>query len=132
MMIQVSRGLMALCMVAAISTVNLAVCAGWAPTPEARISCCTGEGCPMHKTGGSQRLVVTQADADKCCALSEDTHRSSSLPTYAPGLSSLASALPLAGRVNVTAVPHGDITPMSVPVRAASTARYVLLSIFLV
>ena len=52
-----------------------AECAGWQASPEARLDCCAGSGdCPMHGStepgAGSQR-VVTQAQADSCCAASD-------------------------------------------------------------
>ncbi len=37
---------------------NAAICAGWMPTPEARMACCAdGAECPMHK-GDSHQLRV--------------------------------------------------------------------------
>ena len=60
--------------VVALSGGNLALCAGWPATPEARMVCCADATCPMHKSdardSGSTR-TVSQAQADSCCAASE-------------------------------------------------------------
>src|SRR5436305_1193922 len=57
---------------------QVAVCAGWQTTPEARMACCTSDEatCPMHKAashshGGASQHAVDQAQADSCCAGSE-------------------------------------------------------------
>src|SRR3954464_7671206 len=61
-------------LVAALALVvgNVAVCAGWQATPEARMACCMdGTTCPMHKSDHhehSSKQVVSQAQADSCCA----------------------------------------------------------------
>src|SRR4051812_41807440 len=52
-----------------------AVCAAWAPTPDARMACCSeAQACPMHP-GDSHGLEahhgLTQDEADACCASSE-------------------------------------------------------------
>src|SRR4029450_5363447 len=57
----------------ALITGNAALCAGWAATPEARMACCAeGAECPMpsgsHDSASDR--VLTQAQADACCAVS--------------------------------------------------------------
>src|SRR5436309_3910490 len=51
---------------------NVAVCAGWQATPEARMACCMdGTTCPMHKSDHrehSSTHSVSQTQADSCCA----------------------------------------------------------------
>ena len=64
-------------------------CAGWAPTPKARMSCCERTPmCPMHKRAGhGPRVAASQSDADACCAAAErrDTSQPSvSLAVLAP------------------------------------------------
>jgi hypothetical protein len=61
---------------------NAALCAGWMPTPEARLACCSESGaCPMHKSDvphAESSRVLTQAQADTCCAASNrDSSQSS-------------------------------------------------------
>ena len=65
---------------------NAAICAGWLPSPEARMACCAdGAECPMHKgdshRSGSER-VLTQAQADSCCASSEGKNSNQSNPSF--------------------------------------------------
>jgi len=67
-------------------------CAGWKPTPEARMSCCMRKAdCAKHKSaGGSGHAPHRQSDADACCAASERPDASPSLltvvvpPTFVP------------------------------------------------
>src|SRR5215207_7796516 len=80
------RRLSTLAVVLALGAGNAAVCAGWLPTPEARMACCAeGGGCPMHK-GESSRSgsfrVITQAQADSCCASSERESSNQSNPSF--------------------------------------------------
>ena len=82
------RRLSAAVLAMVIATANGAVCAGWMPTPEARMACCSeGGACPMHKgeshSSGSER-VLTQAQADSCCASSERENSSQSKPHVCP------------------------------------------------
>ena len=76
------RRLAAIATVAVLTVGNLASCAGWQGTPEARMACCRDEAaCPMHAsrvddTGPAP--VLTQADADRCCAGATDRTRSNS------------------------------------------------------
>lgn len=75
---------------------SAAICAGWQATPEARMACCkSGASCPLHKTashGRSSSRVITQAQADNCCAATSNRTQSSvAATTFA--LSS-ATALP--------------------------------------
>src|SRR5436305_12986383 len=72
--------------VAALSVGNLAVCAGWEATPEARMACCQDEStCPMHKSDSHSSGVkhsVTQEQADDCCAGSERSDSATTNSTF--------------------------------------------------
>jgi hypothetical protein len=113
---------------------NGALCAGWAPTPEARMACCADPDCPMHKSesSGSDHHDMTQAQADACCALSEGRSSEPSKVALAkiavaagPGPGTLLPAL--APELTVrTAWPHVH------PHRVAPIPKYVLFSVFLV
>ncbi|HUE85168.1 MAG TPA: hypothetical protein VMO26_03750 [Vicinamibacterales bacterium] len=88
----------------------------------------------MHKSdserGGSKR-VVSQAEADRCCAASEQDDS-------APSRSNLAFSVTLA--VVLSPVPvlipaleaDADIWRASVPIPAARVAKHLLLSVILV
>lgn len=72
-MLAVSRVSVVVALAAVLAVGNVAVCAGWATTPEARMDCCReGQSCPMQHQGESgSNAQLTQADADRCCASSE-------------------------------------------------------------
>src|SRR5262245_62287515 len=50
------RRLAAMAAVLTLCVGNLAECAGWQPTPEARMECCAnGTKCPMHKSESDRK-----------------------------------------------------------------------------
>src|SRR5688572_1798613 len=78
----------ALVLTLALASGNVAVCAGWAATPEARMACCTDDGaCPMHTSESGSSRSISQAEADSCCASSEGDDSTQSNPTVAAALS---------------------------------------------
>ena len=80
------RRLHAIGLILALVAGNGAVCAGWAPTPEARMACCSeGGDCPMHMGDGHHSEganLPTQAQADSCCASSEGDTRINQAPPF--------------------------------------------------
>ena len=114
---------------------NAAVCAGWMPTPEARMACCVASDmCPMHKSdsnGAGGKRVVSQADADQCCAASE---RDNSAPS--PTAVALTSPLAVLASPVPFIVPEPPRYPTFwrsvVPSPPADVPKHVLLSVFLV
>ena len=115
---------------------NAALCAGWARTSEARMSCCLDpQTCPMHKgeshDSGAKR-VVSQQQADSCCATSEQRQASQpdlTLLTVVPG--------PVHGSGVAVATSDSTSTANRVwrsigPVPIPAVPRHVLLSVFLV
>jgi hypothetical protein len=134
--VRVARRVWAVLLCLGLVTGNAAVCAGWAPTPQARMACCAdGGACPMH--GGESHAAesaraLTQADADSCCASSERERSRPPTPTFAAAIS-------------VAVLGTGIMVPASVPVLVLSddwrvlspdppppVPRHVLLSVFLV
>ncbi len=118
-----------------VSVGNLAVCAGWQATPEARMACCmNAASCPMHKPElhrpGSKR-ILRQAQADSCCAASSDPTQSSVAGTM-PVLT-LATALPPRSDL-VVAVPTLALQQWRalVPLPASPIPKHILLSVLLV
>lgn len=111
------------------------VCAGWVATPEARMACCSEDGpCPMHKSDSEDdesERVVSQAEADRCCASSERDESAPSSPSFAlaDGLVPIASPVPFV-------VPDiawvGDSWRTVVPIVATHVPKHLLLSVFLV
>ena len=115
---------------------NAAVCAGWAPTPEARMACCAEDAaCPMHAgkshTSESDHLF-TQIDADTCCASSE---RESSSTTTSPSVAAVAFEILGPGIVLPASVPSlvlSDDWRTVLPLPTTPIPKHVLLSVFLV
>lgn len=115
---------------------NLAVCAAWTATPDARMACCTDEDtCPMHRGESHQsgeKRALSQAQADACCAASEEqpSHPSS------PSLVTVISSAVLDGSVVIPApVPAPvvrDAWRALAPAPVTPVHRHVLLSVFLV
>jgi Tfp pilus assembly protein PilX len=133
--LSLSRRGAAVLIVLALAVGSPAVCAGWMPTPEDRMACCTGEGtCPMHAAETARHdseHALSQADADRCCAASE---RDDSAP--APLNLTLAAAAPLAVDPIPIVMPdisaRGDLWRTSVPIPATRIPRHLLFSVLLV
>lgn len=112
-----------------------AECAGWQATPEARMACCVeGDACPMHNSAASRSdstALVSQAEADSCCAASESDDSS-------PPASTLAMAVPpapLAAELLAFVLPIAllrDSWRESVPLAGSQVPRHLLLSVFLI
>ena len=125
----------ALALTLALLAGNAAVCAGWMPTPEARMACCNESGtCPMHKSDASDSHashVLTQAQADTCCASSNHESGQSS----GPFVGSITLAVLGTASVLPTVAPSlvlSDGWRTAVPIPAAPIPKHVLLSVYLV
>ena len=95
MTVRFSRRLSAVLLTLALAAGQAGVCAGWMPTPEERMACCSDDGpCPMHKSESEDGPTrdVTQAEADRCCAASEHEDSTPS-QSYAGFFLTLAVAL---------------------------------------
>jgi hypothetical protein len=115
---------------------NFAVCAGWAATPEARMACCVeGESCPMHdgeSQDSSSPRVITQAQADNCCALSEPDHSSQPNPTLVATISNAVLGNGVVLPDPTPALMLSDGWRATAPIPIAPVPKHVLLSVFLV
>ena len=114
---------------------NGALCAGWVATPEARMECCADADCPMHR-GSSEESpsaqVVTQAEADACCAVSEQKQSDSPNPTT---VVVLAAPVMEAGVVVAPSLPARLLSEKwrpDAPSVVPPVPRHILLSVFLV
>jgi hypothetical protein len=115
---------------------NAAVCAGWLATPEARMACCAeGGDCPMHKgdsqSSGSER-VLTQAQADSCCASSERENSNQSNPSFATAITAAVLGVGIVVPADVPALVLSDAWRTSAPIPIAQVPKHLLLSVFLV
>jgi hypothetical protein len=129
------RQALAFALTLALVGANGALCAGWAATPEARMECCADADCPMHKGGtldGSRSAhVLTQAEADACCAMSERKQSETSSPT---ALVVLAAPVLDAGVVLSPSLPArvlGESWRRDAPSVVPPVPRHILLSVFL-
>ena len=115
---------------------NAAICAGWMPTPEARMACCAEGGeCPMHK-GNSHRSwsgrVLTQVQADSCCASAEGQRSNQSNPSFVTAITAAVLGVGVVLPANVPALVLSDAWRTSAPIPIAPVPKHVLLSVFLV
>ena len=114
---------------------NVAVCAGWQATPEARMACCMdGTTCPMHKSDShehSSKRVVSQAQADSCCAAAAQRRDSAAAgSTFAA--SGVIALVPVAAfTVPLSAFMSQEWRAL-VPLPVSSTPKHLLLSVLLV
>lgn len=125
--------LLAAALLATLLAGPVAVCGGWQATPEARMACCLeGAECSMHPSedrGGIERRAVTQADADSCCAASEQNDAS---PT-AKALVAVATPAATGSFLLLAPVtPHAMARYRRAPDRVFDVPRNVLLSVFLI
>jgi hypothetical protein len=128
--------LSALALSLALLAGNLAVCAGWTATPEARMACCAGDDrCPMHKHGShtfSETGGVSQAQADACCGAAERQQSSHSAPSFVTFISSAVLGAGVVVPVTVPALVATDVWRAVVPIPVAPIPRHVLFSVFIV
>jgi hypothetical protein len=114
---------------------NVAGCAGWQATTEARMACCMDvTACPMHKSDGHDHFskrVVSQAQADGCCAASAQQRDSAAAgPTFAA--SGVIALVPVAGFTVPVSVFASQEWRALIPLPVSSTPKRLLLSVFLV
>ena len=102
----------------ALAAGQAGVCAGWMPTADARMACCSDR-------------VLTQAEADRCCAASEQDDSAPS-PTNVAFFVTPAVALGPVPALLPEFEPHPDIWRAAVPVPATHVPKHLLLSVFLV
>ena len=98
------------------------------------MACCAeGETCPMHKPdghGSSSSRVLSQAEADSCCAASERDDSAPSASTFSVAVSFGVLASPVPALLPEATGP--DSWRRSVPVPASHVPKHLLLSVFLV
>jgi type IV pilus biogenesis protein CpaD/CtpE len=129
-----SRRLPAVLLTIALVGGNAALCAEWAATPEARMSCCSDDAdCPMHKSDRSasdSHRGMSQAQADSCCASSERNSSSQSTQTFTLTIpsGSISESVVLPATVSAAVAREWWRVPLS----KSSIPKHVLLSVFLV
>ena len=107
------------------------LCAGWQPTAEARRACCAAGLCADDHAAtparGSDR-VITQVEADTCCAESETGQQSASSTLIAAPLS-----VPVSVSVLLASppLPTYSVIRSSAPPQTDHVPKHVRLSVFL-
>ena len=113
-----------------------AICAGWGATPEERMACCADGGqCPMHKRNSHDSAsgrVLTQVEADACCAASERENSSPPTPTFVAAISAAVLGPGVVLPASVPALVLSDAWRTYSPIPTPPIPRHVLLSVFLV
>jgi hypothetical protein len=100
------------------------------------MACCSdGGACPMHKgeshRSGSDR-VLTQAQADSCCASSEREDSSQPSPSFVAAITNAVLGTGTVLPASVPALVLSDGWRTTVPIPTAPIPKHVLLSVFLV
>ena len=100
------------------------------------MACCAdGIECPMHKgdsdRSGSER-VLTQAQADSCCAAAEGQSSNQSNPSFVTAITAAVLGVGVVLPANVPALVLSDGWRPAAPTRAGPVPKHVLLSVFLV
>jgi hypothetical protein len=133
--IGLARRLPALLLTFALVASQAGVCAGWMPTAEARMACCSESGmCPMRKADSREsasRRVITQAQADSCCAASEREQSSQSPETFVVAISSAVLGPSVVIPAPVPALVLSAARRTVAPLPASQVPKHVLLSVFL-
>ena len=127
---------LALALALVFATGGATLCQGWLSTGEGRMACCSDEQrCPMHskeQRGSGSARALTQADADACCAWSEQQQPDRNPESVTAAVSSAVSG---PGVVIPPEVPHLVLSTRWrawAPSPSAPIDRYVLLSVFLI
>ncbi len=133
-MVSLARRIAAVIAVLVLGAGNVAVCAGWQATAEARMACCMSTTtCPMQSSEDhhSAKGGVSQTQADSCCAASSQRRESSSPGSYfaASGVIALVP-LPVFS-IPATVVPPQEWRAL-VPLRVSSVPKHLLLSVLIV
>ena len=134
-MVSFSRRLSAVLLTLALVAGQVGVCAGWMSSPEARMACCSDDGtCPMHKSESKDdgpTRVITQAEADRCCAASEQDDSAPS-PSSAAFFVALGVVLGPVPALLPDPQARVELWRASVPIPTAHVPKHLLLSVFLV
>ena len=89
----------------------------------------------MHKGdshGSGSERVLTQAQADNCCASSEGKNSNQSSPTFVTAITAAVLGAGIVLPANVPALVLSDGWRTSAPIPVAPVPKHVLLSVFLV
>src|SRR5215831_2168960 len=121
--------LVAVLVLIVLPTSAWAGCAGWQSTAEARMECCAHEEqCPMHADGDESvsHGMVTQTQADTCCALSQGSPSTPSSSSQIAPVTFVVVSTPVSMLVPYLA-PFRSGWPAVVPIAPSPVPRHLLL-----
>lgn len=97
------------------------------------MACCADGACPMHTSepSGGSAPVVSQAEADSCCAASERDSSPPTAPTFALSIGLALVPSPVSLAVPAASV-RLDGWRTLVPMPGAPVPKHLLLSVFLI
>jgi len=128
--------LWALVLALALMPGNAAVCAGWTPSPEARMACCEGtDPCPMHDGGthaSGSHHQPSQSQADQCCVASERDTPNQSMPMTVQGPATPVLGTSVLLPLHVPTLVRTDAWRTVTPLLVTLVPRHLLLAVFLV
>lgn len=109
-----------------------ALCAGWEPSAEARRACCAAGLCGNdHRGSPTARggLVISQVEADSCCAESESGQQSAS-----PSLVTAPLPVPDTGSVLLASppLPTYSVVRWAAPPPTDHVPKHIRVSVFLI
>jgi len=122
-------------LVLALVGAGSAPCAGWESTPEARLDCCVDGQCPGQIEADGHAAThsggVSQAEADRCCATSEQQNQRQSTQFAGPTfLLPAPAAIVVVAAADLT--PRQPTDPFAVRVLSPPARLHLLFSVFLV
>jgi hypothetical protein len=108
-------------------------CAGWKPSAEARKACCAAGLCARDtiRPGAGSTPMVSQSEADDCCAASE-TPESDSPSSAQATVIAAAELLPAVFPIAIDRAPAPRRFERVEPPQLGAIPRHLLLSVFLV
>ena len=130
------QGLSSVALILVLLSGNTALCAGWAATPQARMACCAGrDACPMQKGkshDSTGKHAILQAQADACCAASEQQRPNQSAQAQLGVISSAVLGVGVIVPAPIPALVVSNGWRAVVPIATQAIPKHVLLSVFLV
>jgi hypothetical protein len=132
--VSLRRRFSAIVVTLALAVGQAGVCVGWMSSPEARMACCSDDGpCLMHKSDSRDEStrVLTQAEADRCCAASEQDDSAPS-PAHLGFFAMLGNVVSPIPALLPEPEARAEIWRASVPIPTTPVPRHLLLSVFLV
>lgn len=109
-----------------------ALCAGWQPSADARRACCAAGLCADDHRGAPTAggdLVISQVEADSCCAESESGQQSASQSLITAPL-----PVPVTGSVLLALPPLSthSVVRWAAPPQSDHVPKHIRLSVFLI